>query len=156
MRHRGTLTPTDLRPQSSRRFEVVYEKNASRYGVDRSIQTNQSAMAKKPAGLIYGIDDKPPLSTSVLLGIQHVFVMKSGWVMVVIIVTTIGGTQEEVANVLRISMIASVQPVLRAPRPYIILIGCAVFQPASGRRIQIVITAHTPTRGSNRLQSFRQ
>ena len=64
-------------------------------------------MAKKPASLIYGVDDKPPLTASLLLGLQHVFVMQSGWVMVVIIVTTIGGTQEEVANVLRMSMIAS-------------------------------------------------
>jgi len=64
-------------------------------------------MAKKPAGLIYGVDDKPPLIATVLLGIQHVFVMTSGWIIVVVIVTTIGGTQEEVANVLRMSMIAS-------------------------------------------------
>ena len=64
-------------------------------------------MAKKPAGLIYGVDDKPPLTASVLLGLQHVFVMTSGWVLVVVIVTAIGGTQEEVANVLRMSMIAS-------------------------------------------------
>ena len=64
-------------------------------------------MAKKPADLIYGVDDKPPLTVSVLLGLQHVFVMTSGWVLVVVIVATIGGTQEEVANVLRMSMIAS-------------------------------------------------
>jgi xanthine permease XanP len=64
-------------------------------------------MAKKPAGLIYGVDDKPPLTTSTLLGLQHVFVMTSGWVLVVVVVTSIGGNQEEVANVLRMSMIAS-------------------------------------------------
>lgn len=64
-------------------------------------------MAKKPANLIYGVDDKPPLIASALLGLQHVAVMTSGWVLVVVIVTTIGGTQEEVANVLRMSMIAS-------------------------------------------------
>jgi NCS2 family nucleobase:cation symporter-2 len=64
-------------------------------------------MAKKPAGLIYGVDDKPPLIASVLLGLQHVFVMTAGWVLVVVIVAAIGATQEEVANVLRMSMIAS-------------------------------------------------
>jgi xanthine permease XanP len=64
-------------------------------------------MAKKPAGLIYGVDDKPPLTASLLLGLQHVFVLTSGWVLVVVIVTSIGGIQEEVANVLRMSMIAS-------------------------------------------------
>ena len=64
-------------------------------------------MAKKPAGLIYGVDDKPPLTVSALLGLQHVFVMTAGWIMVVVIVTTIGGTEAEVENVLRMSMIAS-------------------------------------------------
>src|SRR5262245_21239966 len=64
-------------------------------------------MPRKPAGLIYGVDDKPPSGVAVLLGIQHVFVMTAGWIMVVVIVTTIGGTMEEVEDVLRMSMIAS-------------------------------------------------
>src|SRR5262245_40930984 len=64
-------------------------------------------MAKKPAGLIYRVDDKPPLIAILLLVILLFFVMTSVWIIVVVIVTTIGGTQEEVANVLRMSMIAS-------------------------------------------------
>src|SRR5438034_4688122 len=64
-------------------------------------------MAKKPAGLIYGVDDKPPLAVSLLLAVQHAFVMTAGWIMVVVIATTIGGTSDEVTNVLRMSMIAS-------------------------------------------------
>ena len=64
-------------------------------------------MPKKPAGLIYGVDDKPPLTVSLLLGLQHVVVMTAGWIMVVVIVTTIGGTEQEVESVLRMSMIAS-------------------------------------------------
>src|SRR6185295_6978078 len=64
-------------------------------------------MPKKPAGLIYGVDDKPPPGVAWLLGLQHVFVMTAGWIMVVVIVTTVGGTEDEVANVLRMSMIAS-------------------------------------------------
>jgi len=64
-------------------------------------------MARKPVGLIYGVDDTPPFGVSVLLGLQHVFVMTAGWIMVVVIVTTIGGTEDQVANVLRMSMIAS-------------------------------------------------
>jgi xanthine permease XanP len=64
-------------------------------------------MAKKAANLIYGLDDKPPLTVAALLGLQHVFVLTSGWVLVVVIVTTVGGTQEQVAYVLRMSMIAS-------------------------------------------------
>jgi len=88
-------------------------------------------MAKKPAGLIYGVDDKPPLTASALLGLQHVVVMTAGWVMVVVIVTTIGGTQEEVANVLRMSMIASgiatiLQSLPNSP------VGSGYFCPISG------------------------
>ena len=64
-------------------------------------------MPKKPAGLIYGVDDKPPAAVAWLLGLQHVFVMTAGWIMVVVIVTAIGGTEEQVENVLRMSMIAS-------------------------------------------------
>jgi xanthine permease XanP len=88
-------------------------------------------MPKKPAGLIYGVDDKPPLTASALLGLQHVFVMTAGWVMVVVIVTSIGGTQEEVANVLRMSMIASgiatiLQSLPNSP------VGSGFFCPISG------------------------
>jgi xanthine permease XanP len=88
-------------------------------------------MAKKPAGLVYGVDDKPPLIASALLGLQHVFVMTAGWVMVVVIVTAIGGTQEEVANVLRMSMIASgIATILQAlPNSPI---GSGYFCPISG------------------------
>ena len=43
-------------------------------------------MVKKPANLLYGVDDRPPLTTSVFLGIQHVFVMTAGWIFVVVIV----------------------------------------------------------------------
>src|SRR5262249_44506954 len=97
----------------------------------RPIHPNQTAMAKKPAGLIYGVDDKPPLTASLLLGLQHVFVMTAGWVMVVVIVTTIGGTQEQVASVLRMSMIASgiatiLQSLPKSP------IGSGYFCPISG------------------------
>jgi NCS2 family nucleobase:cation symporter-2 len=88
-------------------------------------------MSKKPPGLIYGVDDKPPLTASALLGLQHVFVMTAGWVMVVVIVTTIGGTQEEVANVLRMSMIASgIATILQAlPNSPV---GSGYFCPISG------------------------
>jgi xanthine permease XanP len=57
--------------------------------------------------------------------------MTAGWVIVVVIVTTIGGTQEEIANVLRMSMIASgiatiVQSLPKSP------IGSGYFCPISG------------------------
>jgi NCS2 family nucleobase:cation symporter-2 len=64
-------------------------------------------MAKKPADLIYGVDDKPPLSTVLLLGLQHVSVMSVGWIIVVVIVTGIGGTSGQAESVIQMSMIVS-------------------------------------------------
>lgn len=64
-------------------------------------------IAKRPPNLIYGIDDKPPLGTTILLGLQHVVVTSVGWVFVVVIVTSLGGTEIQAANIIRISMIAS-------------------------------------------------
>jgi len=55
-------------------------------------------MPKKPPNLIYGVDEKPPLSTALLLGVQHVFVMTGGWVMVVLITTAIGATQAQITT----------------------------------------------------------
>src|SRR5262245_52987885 len=64
-------------------------------------------MPKKPTGLIYGVDDKPPPVTVLLLGLQHIYVMSSGWILVAVVVTAIGGSEEQAANVIRMSMIAS-------------------------------------------------
>jgi len=64
-------------------------------------------MAKRPPNLIYGVDDKPPLGTTLLLGLQHVVVISVGWVFVVVIVTGMGGTEIQAANIIRVSMIAS-------------------------------------------------
>ncbi|MGH7798304.1 MAG: uracil-xanthine permease family protein [Candidatus Binatia bacterium] len=64
-------------------------------------------MAKKPADLIYSVDDKPPFSTRLLLGLQHVSVMSVGWILVVVIVTGIGGTSEQAESMIQISMIVS-------------------------------------------------
>jgi xanthine permease XanP len=64
-------------------------------------------MAKKPAGLIYGIDDKPPFSTLLLLGLQHVSVLSAGWIFVVVIVTGFGGTSQQTEDVIQVSMIVS-------------------------------------------------
>jgi len=110
-------------------------------------------MAKKPAGLIYGVDDKPPLTASALLGLQHVFVMTAGWVMVVVIVTTIGGTQEEVASVLRMSMIASgiatiLQSLPNSP------VGSGYFCPISGGPAYISASILAGKAGGLRLVFF--
>jgi NCS2 family nucleobase:cation symporter-2 len=64
-------------------------------------------MAKKPPNLIYGVDDKPPIGTAILLGLQHVFVVSVGWIFVVVIIAGFGGDREQAGQIIQISMIAS-------------------------------------------------
>ncbi|HEX37447.1 MAG TPA: xanthine permease, partial [Candidatus Cloacimonetes bacterium] len=47
-------------------------------------------MKKKPANLIYGVDDKPPFVTTVFLGLQHVFVIFIAMIFPVMIVNHLG------------------------------------------------------------------
>jgi xanthine permease XanP len=64
-------------------------------------------MSTKPSFLIYGVDDKPPLATSFLLGLQHVFGMSSTLVLPVIIAREIGAGFEVVQAMVCFSMIAA-------------------------------------------------
>lgn len=87
-------------------------------------------MPTKPPSLIYGVGDRPPLPTSLLLGLQHVVVMTAGWVMVVVIATAIGASHHQVTNVLRMSMIASgIATILQSLRTRI---GSGYLCPVSG------------------------
>ena len=63
-------------------------------------------MAKRPANLTYGVDERPPWPTLFLLGVQHIFLMSSSLVLPVVLVTEIGGGFEEVCAVVALTMIA--------------------------------------------------
>jgi xanthine permease XanP len=74
-------------------------------------------MAKKPAGLIYGVDDRPPLSALALLAVQHIFLMSSTLVLPIVLVTEIGGDFAEVRAVVALTMIAcGIGTILQAMR----------------------------------------
>jgi len=62
---------------------------------------------KKPANLIYDVEDHPPLPVALVLALQHVVVISVGWIFVVVIVSGFGGTAEQVQDVIRMAMIAS-------------------------------------------------
>ncbi|MCD4772967.1 MAG: purine/pyrimidine permease [Bacteroidales bacterium] len=47
-------------------------------------------MKNKPSNLIYGLNDKPPIGTTILLGLQHVMIFFIGLIMPVIIVNELG------------------------------------------------------------------
>jgi len=64
-------------------------------------------MAAKPSNLIYGVDDKPPLTISFILGLQHVFTMSSCLFIPVLIAHEIGGGFDVIQSLVGFSMIAS-------------------------------------------------
>ena len=61
----------------------------------------------KPSNLIYGVNEKPPIVSTFLLGLQHTFVMSSTLILPVVIVSEIGGTPDQVQSVVSYSMIAA-------------------------------------------------
>src|SRR5205814_7157014 len=63
-------------------------------------------MAKRPAGLIYWVDEKPPPFELAVLAVQHVFLMSSTLVLPVVLVTEIGGSFDQVRAVVALTMIA--------------------------------------------------
>jgi NCS2 family nucleobase:cation symporter-2 len=63
-------------------------------------------MARKPANLIYGEDERPPMGVLLLLGVQHVFLMTSTLALPVVLVSEIGGGFHEVRSVVGLTMIA--------------------------------------------------
>jgi NCS2 family nucleobase:cation symporter-2 len=64
-------------------------------------------MKLKPKHIIYGIDDKPPLAVSALLGLQHVFTMSSTLVLPVVVAREIGLGFDVVQSLVCFSMIAA-------------------------------------------------
>jgi xanthine permease XanP len=61
---------------------------------------------KRPSGLLYDVDETPPLLVRLGVSLQHVFLLSVGWLYVVVIVNSIGGTEAQAASIIRISMIA--------------------------------------------------
>ena len=74
-------------------------------------------MSQKPAELIYGVDDTPPLSALCLLAVQHIFLMSSTLVLPVVLVTELGGNFIQVQSVVALTMVAcGIGTILQAVR----------------------------------------
>ena len=70
-------------------------------------ERDHSVERRKPANLIYDVDEVPPLSLRMVLAVQHVFVTSVGWIFVVVMINAIGGTAEQAGAIMRVSMVAS-------------------------------------------------
>ena len=62
-------------------------------------------MAKKPANLIYGLDESPPLGTTFLLGLQHILALSSAFVYPVIVLRETGMLAAQAEQMIHASMI---------------------------------------------------
>jgi NCS2 family nucleobase:cation symporter-2 len=63
-------------------------------------------MAQKPSNLIYGVDERPPFWTTILMGLQHMMVSAVTLILPVLIVQEIGGTAVQAQTMVRMSLIA--------------------------------------------------
>lgn len=63
-------------------------------------------MAKKPANLLYGVDDRPPVGVCFLLAIQHIFFLTGGFIIVAMILGQVGYGPDVIRNVVSMTMIA--------------------------------------------------
>ncbi|MDN8615148.1 uracil-xanthine permease family protein [Variovorax ginsengisoli] len=63
-------------------------------------------MSHKPAGLIYGVDDTPPLGINILSGLQHVGLMSIYLVYPVLIAQAAGASAEVAASLVSATLIA--------------------------------------------------
>ena len=60
----------------------------------------------KPSNLIYGVDDKPARWETLFLGFQHVCIYAIALLFPVVIVREVGGSTEQAAHMVTMSMIA--------------------------------------------------
>ena len=63
-------------------------------------------MPRRPPGLVYGENDRPPLPVLAALGLQHIFLMSSTLVLPVVLVSEIGSAFDQVRGVVALTMIA--------------------------------------------------
>jgi xanthine permease XanP len=64
-------------------------------------------MARKPPNLIYGVNERPPTLTNLILGVQHIFVMSVTFIFPVVIINEIKGRPEDAENLIRMAMLAT-------------------------------------------------
>jgi hypothetical protein len=98
----------------------------------------RSSERRKPANLIYDVDEVPPLSLRLVLALQHVFVTSVGWIFVVVMVNAIGGTAEQAGAIMRVSMVASgLATILRRGFAALSVPGTFVPRPAEQRTSEL-------------------
>src|SRR5262245_32310828 len=75
---------------------------------------------RKPAGLLYGVDDVPPPTLTALMTLQHALAMSSTLILPVVIVNEVSGSQAAAVAFVQGSMLAGglgtiLQALVRGP-----------------------------------------
>ncbi len=100
---------------------------------------------KRPARLLYDVDEHPPLGVVLVIAIQHVLVLSVGWIYIVVLVTGFGGTTAQSQAIMRICMIITgVATILQARSRGLVGAGflCPVF-PGSNYLPTAILAAKT-------------
>jgi xanthine permease XanP len=74
-------------------------------GPARPLPEAGSEVRKRPARLLYDVDEHPPLGVTLVIAIQHVLVLSVGWIYIVVLVSSFGGTTAQSQAIIRICMI---------------------------------------------------
>src|SRR5262245_42205654 len=72
----------------------------------RALATSQRPATKRPADLVYGVDDLPPLYVVMLSGLQHVGLVTIFLIYPLLIVKEIGASMALSANILSLALIS--------------------------------------------------
>lgn len=64
-------------------------------------------MTRKPDNIIYGVNDRPPLVVTILLALQHIFLLSSTLMFPAVLIQAIGGTFAQTKSLVAFSMIAA-------------------------------------------------
>ncbi len=64
-------------------------------------------MAKKPANLIYAVDESPGPGSLLLLGFQHILILSIAFIFPVVMVDAIGGTPDQAQKLISTAMVAT-------------------------------------------------
>jgi xanthine permease XanP len=62
---------------------------------------------KKPANLIYDVDESPGIGALIMLGIQHIFVLAIAFVIPILIIDAIGGTTGDAQHLISMAMLVT-------------------------------------------------
>jgi NCS2 family nucleobase:cation symporter-2 len=76
-------------------------------GPSQPLAEASSEPRKRPARLLYDVDEHPPLAVALVIAIQHVLVLSVGWIYIVVLVTSFGGTTAQSQAIIRVCMIVT-------------------------------------------------